>query len=353
MTWQTFGEFAGVELEPIAVRPAIDAAQGVVRLQLLQAPLRDGKHMVSVAEQIDLDEVTLAGQGLLLLRLRGSSCPRFSSTLHSPPATGPARTPRLGSSAGDELPHRSRDFPERSAPRCPRPPQCRAARRAPAVQHADDLQRDRAVRRPAAASRLPAAHDSLPAAGPGGDRRLRGDQPDQGGSADALGAGARPAGRLPPLRRRRSRARRSRSARTSTTRRAWVPSSARSPRRSTRSSAASGHITSGCPATSTRCEALGFQLFGLNPCVSHAYVRLVDFGKPVTIGGVEIQPGDLLHADKHGVCIIPHEIAPKLAEACAEVERRERPLLEICRSPDFTWKRTSSCGSVSQSKIHE
>ena len=49
-----------------------------------------------------------------------------------------------------------------------------------------------------------------------------------------------------------------------------------------------GHITSGCPRDLDEVEALGFQLFGLNPCVSHAYVRLVDFGKPVMIGGVEI-----------------------------------------------------------------
>ena len=96
-----------------------------------------------------------------------------------------------------------------------------------------------------------------------------------------------------------------------------------------------GHITDGCPRDLDEVHALGFQLFGLNPCVSHAYVRLVDFGKPVKLAGVEIRPGDLLHADKHGVCIIPLEIAPKLAEACAEVERLERPLLEICRSDDF------------------
>ncbi|MHC5537290.1 RraA family protein, partial [Singulisphaera rosea] len=52
--------------------------------------------------------------------------------------------------------------------------------------------------------------------------------------------------------------------------------------------------------------------------------------------GVEIRPGDLIHADKHGVCVIPLEVAAKLAEACAEVERMERPLLDICRSDDFT-----------------
>lgn len=96
-----------------------------------------------------------------------------------------------------------------------------------------------------------------------------------------------------------------------------------------------GHITDGCPRDLDEVHALGFQLFGLNPCVSHAYVRLADFGKPVKLAGVEVRPGDLIHADKHGVCIVPTEIAPKLAEACREVERLERPLLEICRAETF------------------
>jgi regulator of RNase E activity RraA len=96
-----------------------------------------------------------------------------------------------------------------------------------------------------------------------------------------------------------------------------------------------GHITDGCPRDLDEVHDLGFQFFGLNPCVSHAYVRLVGFGKPVKIAGVEVAPGDLIHADKHGVCIIPLEIAPKLAEACREVERLERPLLELCRSDKF------------------
>src|SRR4051794_25097899 len=96
-----------------------------------------------------------------------------------------------------------------------------------------------------------------------------------------------------------------------------------------------GHVTSGCPRDLDEVHALGFPMFGLNPCVSHAYVRLADFGKPVTLMGVEVSPGDLIHADKHGVCIIPVEVAPKLAEACRKVEELERPLLEICRSDSF------------------
>jgi regulator of RNase E activity RraA len=114
-----------------------------------------------------------------------------------------------------------------------------------------------------------------------------------------------------------------------------------------------GHITSGCPRDLDEVHALDFQLFGLNPCVSHAYVRLVEFNTPVWIGGVEIRPGDLIHADKHGVCLIPHQVAPRLVAACAEVERRERPLLEICRSDDFSLEEYIKLRAVSHAKVLE
>ena len=63
--------------------------------------------------------------------------------------------------------------------------------------------------------------------------------------------------------------------------------------------------------------------------------------------------GDLIHADKHGVCLIPHQVAPRLAEACAEVERRERPLLEICRSDSFSLEEYIKLRAVSHAKTHE
>ena len=114
-----------------------------------------------------------------------------------------------------------------------------------------------------------------------------------------------------------------------------------------------GHITSGCPRDLDEVNALGFQLFGLNPCVSHAYVRLVEFGTTVSIGGVEIHSGDLIHADKHGVCIIPHEIAHRLAAACQEVERRERPMLDYCSSVDFDLEEYIKLRQVAHKQIME
>ena len=69
---------------------------------------------------------------------------------------------------------------------------------------------------------------------------------------------------------------------------------------------------------------------------SHAYVHVVDVGKPVRIGGLTVRPGDLIHADRHGVVTIPHEIAAEVAARAREVEAGERTMIEYFRSPDFS-----------------
>jgi regulator of RNase E activity RraA len=114
-----------------------------------------------------------------------------------------------------------------------------------------------------------------------------------------------------------------------------------------------GHVTDGCPRDLDEVGALGFHLFGLNPCVSHGYVRVVAFGIPVQIAGVEVRPGDLIHADKHGVCIVPLPIVPKLAEACAEVERVERPLLDACRGETFDLEEYLRLRNAAKARVRE
>jgi len=97
-----------------------------------------------------------------------------------------------------------------------------------------------------------------------------------------------------------------------------------------------GHVTNGGVRDLDECHEIGFHLFSGCVQVAHAYVHLESFGEPVEVGGVTVRPGDLLHADKHGVCLVPHAVAPRLAEACAAMEELERPLVELARSTDFT-----------------
>ena len=97
-----------------------------------------------------------------------------------------------------------------------------------------------------------------------------------------------------------------------------------------------GAVTNGGVRDLEEMEGLGFAAFARVVSVSHAYVHLVDFGGPVRVGGAVVRPGDLLHGDAHGVLIIPHEIAPAIAEAAAHVEAAERELISYCRGSEFS-----------------
>jgi regulator of RNase E activity RraA len=97
-----------------------------------------------------------------------------------------------------------------------------------------------------------------------------------------------------------------------------------------------GTITNGGVRDVDEVRELGFQYFASAVIPSHAYVHMRDFNVPVKVGGLVVNPGDLLHADKHGVVRIPHEVAAEVPAKCEEMERRERPLIDLHKSPDFT-----------------
>lgn len=97
-----------------------------------------------------------------------------------------------------------------------------------------------------------------------------------------------------------------------------------------------GAVTNGGARDLDEMEALGFFTFAGAVSVSHSYVHLVDFGAPVRVGGSVIAPGDLLHADRHGVVVIPAPIAGSLAETALEVEETERELIRYCQSAHFS-----------------
>ena len=80
---------------------------------------------------------------------------------------------------------------------------------------------------------------------------------------------------------------------------------------------------------------MGFQFFARGPCVSHGYVRVETAGRPVTVGGLSVSPGDLIHADQHGVLLIPREVAAALPAAAERVITAEQSLLKWVRSSDF------------------
>ena len=96
-----------------------------------------------------------------------------------------------------------------------------------------------------------------------------------------------------------------------------------------------GCVTDGCVRDLSEVRAMGFHFFARGAGVSHAYVRVESTGDVVDIGDLRIAPGDLVHADQHGVLLIPKEIAAELPAAADRVIEREQTLLKWVRSPEF------------------
>ena len=68
---------------------------------------------------------------------------------------------------------------------------------------------------------------------------------------------------------------------------------------------------------------------------SHAFVHVTAFDEPVTVFGLRIHPGDLVHADRHGAVVIDPAFVPDLPRAIDVVTRKEAPILKAARAPGF------------------
>ena len=79
----------------------------------------------------------------------------------------------------------------------------------------------------------------------------------------------------------------------------------------------------------------GFHYFGAGLVVAHGNPLIYDVGAEVTISGVKIRPGDLLHGDENGITAIPEEIADQVASQAMSVRETEHKRLQEILSPDF------------------
>jgi regulator of RNase E activity RraA len=100
-----------------------------------------------------------------------------------------------------------------------------------------------------------------------------------------------------------------------------------------------GVITNGSVRDIPGVSRMQFPMFAAGVSVSHAYMHIVDFGAPVDIFGLRVRSGDLLYADVHGVVCIPLEIAARIPETASEIRAKERKIIDLCESPEFSLKR--------------
>jgi len=80
----------------------------------------------------------------------------------------------------------------------------------------------------------------------------------------------------------------------------------------------------------------GFQYFCPGFVVSHGNPFILDVSVPVTLEGMAVHPGDLLHGDANGVLVVPDAVAHQVAEEAERVRVAEREVLDFVRTPGLT-----------------
>lgn len=79
----------------------------------------------------------------------------------------------------------------------------------------------------------------------------------------------------------------------------------------------------------------GFQVIAGSIGPSHGFVHLVDIDKPVSICSLNVRPGDLVHADRHGAVVVPPDVIRRLEAAVEKLLESERVILGPARAPGF------------------
>ncbi len=70
-------------------------------------------------------------------------------------------------------------------------------------------------------------------------------------------------------------------------------------------------------------NGVGFKAIGKRLCVGHAWSTPVRWNCPVEVFGLRIEPGQLVHADKHGVLAVPRDCEAGLLDASRFMDGNE------------------------------
>ena len=82
-------------------------------------------------------------------------------------------------------------------------------------------------------------------------------------------------------------------------------------------------------------HAPGFPVVAGSVGPSHMFVHVTEIDTPVRIFNLDIRPGKLIHADRHGAIIIPEEILPDLGQAIETMLKNEKIIVGPDRQADF------------------
>ncbi len=97
-----------------------------------------------------------------------------------------------------------------------------------------------------------------------------------------------------------------------------------------------GLVTDGGVRDIKNIRKMGFHLFAQGVVPSHGTFSIKKIDIPISISGVEICTGDLIHGDENGVIKVPWNCVDKLPETAQELSAQEEKIVNFAKSSNFS-----------------
>ena len=89
--------------------------------------------------------------------------------------------------------------------------------------------------------------------------------------------------------------------------------------------------------------APGFPVIAGSVGPSHGFVHIRENGTPVSVFGLTVRDGDLVHADRHGAVVIPPEVLDGLADGIEKMMASERIVLDAAKAGRMDFDAFKTC----------
>lgn len=89
--------------------------------------------------------------------------------------------------------------------------------------------------------------------------------------------------------------------------------------------------------------APGFPVVAGSIGPSHGFVHIRENGTPVSLFGLTVSDGDLVHADRHGAVVIPPGVLDGLERGIEKLQSSERLVLDRARRGSMTFEEFETC----------
>lgn len=89
--------------------------------------------------------------------------------------------------------------------------------------------------------------------------------------------------------------------------------------------------------------APGFPVVAGSVGPSHGFVHIRENGTPVTIFGLTVNDGDLVHADRHGAVVIPPGVIDGLQQGIEKMQTSERLVLDRAKQGSMNFEDFRTC----------